>query len=104
MAQCVNLREVIVQPVAAPEEARFQALMGTHHYLGALPKIGHTLWYVATWQSQWLALLSFSAAAWKCAAESTGPGSNTSEKQQTRPGSSTLRSRCQRRFVRPRQR
>jgi hypothetical protein len=64
----VNLREVVLQPVAAAEEARFQSLMDAHHYLGALPKIGHTLWYVATWQDQWLALLSFSAAAWKCAA------------------------------------
>lgn len=64
----MNLREVVLQPVAAAEEARFQRLMQAHHYLGALPKIGHTLWYVATWQAQWLALLSFSAAAWKCAA------------------------------------
>lgn len=64
----MNLREVVLQPVAAAEEARFQSLMDAHHYLGALPKIGHTLWYVATWQDQWLALLSFSAAAWKCAA------------------------------------
>jgi hypothetical protein len=64
-APCVNLREVILQPVITSEEARFQALMDAHHYLGALPKIGHTLWYVATWQGQWLALLSFSAAAWR---------------------------------------
>ena len=64
----MNLREILLQPVAAPEEARFQALMDAHHYLGALPKIGHTLWYVATWHGEWLALLSFSAAAWKCAA------------------------------------
>lgn len=64
----MNLREVVLQPVAAPEEARFQTLMDAHHYLGALPKIGHTLWYVATWHDQWLALLSFSAAAWKCTA------------------------------------
>lgn len=42
--------------------------MDGHHYLGALPKIGHTLWYVARFQNEWLALLSFSAAAWKCAA------------------------------------
>ena len=42
--------------------------MAAHHYLGALPKIGHTLWYVATWNGEWLALMSFSAAAWKCAA------------------------------------
>ncbi len=64
----MNLREVILQSVATDEEAQFQALMAAHHYLGALPKIGHTLWYVATWAGQWLALLSFSAAAWKCAA------------------------------------
>jgi hypothetical protein len=64
----LNLREIVLQPVAVHEEARFQALMAAHHYLGALPKIGHTLWYVATWNGQWLALLSFSAAAWKCAA------------------------------------
>ncbi|MEY2875601.1 MAG: hypothetical protein RLZZ373_2972, partial [Pseudomonadota bacterium] len=45
----MNLREVILHPVAVSEEARFQALMDAHHYLGALPKIGHTLWYVASW-------------------------------------------------------
>lgn len=39
-APCMNPREVILQPVAASEEARFQALMEAHHYLGALPKIG----------------------------------------------------------------
>lgn len=42
--------------------------MDAHHYLGALPKIGHTQWYVASFHGEWLALLSFSAAAWKCAA------------------------------------
>jgi hypothetical protein len=50
------------------EEARFQSLLQAHHYLGSLPKIGQTLWYVATWGSRWLAVLSFSAPAWKCAA------------------------------------
>src|SRR5256884_5160490 len=38
------------------------------HYLGHLPKIGETLWYVASWREQWVALLSFSASALKCAA------------------------------------
>jgi len=42
--------------------------MQAHHYLGALPKIGNTLWYVATWEDEWLALVSFSAAALKCRA------------------------------------
>ena len=42
--------------------------MQEHHYLGALPKIGESLWYVASWCDQWVALLSFSAAALKCTA------------------------------------
>jgi hypothetical protein len=41
-------------------------MMQRHHYLGDLAKIGHTLWYVAMCGEQWAALLSFSAAAWKC--------------------------------------
>jgi len=57
-----------VSPVIRAEEQRFQLLMQSHHYLGALPKIGNTIWYVATAQDQWLALLSFSAAALRCAA------------------------------------
>ena len=46
------LSDLIVRPVTAAEEDRFQALMQAHHYLGALPKIGHTLWYVATYEAQ----------------------------------------------------
>jgi len=48
-----------VSPITPAEEQRFQALMQSHHYLGALPKIGNTIWYVATAHEQWLALLSF---------------------------------------------
>lgn len=64
----MDLHQVIVQPVHTSEEPRFQQLMQSHHYLGALPKIGNTVWYVATWEDEWLALLSFSAAALKCGA------------------------------------
>lgn len=64
----MKLQEIILQPVQQNEQKRFQFLMAAHHYLGALPKIGHTLWYVASFQGQWLALICFSAAAWKCAA------------------------------------
>lgn len=64
----MNLRQITLRAVAGAEEARFQAALEAHHYLGAAPKIGHTLWYVATWCGQWVALLSFSAPAWKCAA------------------------------------
>jgi len=50
--------------------------MRLHHYLGALPKISETLWYVATWRAEWVALLSFSASALKCAARDRWIGWN----------------------------
>ena len=64
----LNLLKVLVRPVRALEQQRFKKLMQKHHYLGALPKISETLWYVATFGDQWVALLSFSAAALKCSA------------------------------------
>lgn len=63
----MNLDVVQVRPVARSEEPAYRQLMAQYHYLSDLPKIGHTLWYVATYDEQWVALLSFSAAAWKCA-------------------------------------
>jgi hypothetical protein len=50
--------------------------MGKHHYLGSLPKIGETVSYVAPWDDERAALLSFSAAAWKCAARDRWIGWN----------------------------
>ncbi len=64
----LDLREIMVRPVHSFEEQRYQKLMQEHHYLGSLPKISETLWYVATWRDEWVALLSFSASALKCAA------------------------------------
>lgn len=61
-----SLAELRVRPVERGEEGRYQAQMARYHYLGALRKIGETLWYVATWREQWVAQLSFSAAALKC--------------------------------------
>jgi hypothetical protein len=62
-----TLSELQVRPVERSEERRYQEQMARHHYLGALAKIGETLWYVATWREQWVAQLSLSAAALKCA-------------------------------------
>jgi hypothetical protein len=56
----LNISQVAVRPVEPQEESTFQELMEQHHYLGALPKIGNTIWYVATSNGEWLALLSFS--------------------------------------------
>ncbi len=50
--------------------------MQEYHYLGSLAKISETLWYVATWSNQWVALVSFSASALKCAARDRWIGWN----------------------------
>ena len=63
-----NLSKVFVRLVLPHEERRFAQLMQEHHYLGALSKISETLWYVAVFGEEWVALLSFSAAALKCSA------------------------------------
>ena len=60
------LSELEVRPVERSEEGRYQEQMARHHYLGELPKISETVWYVATWREQWVAQLSLSAAALKC--------------------------------------
>ena len=60
------LAEIQVRPVERVEEVRYQKQMACHHYLGELPKIGETLWYLATWREQWVAQLNISAAALKC--------------------------------------
>jgi hypothetical protein len=59
-------QNIIVRPVLPFEEKRFQRLMREHHYLGTPPKISECLWYIAAFHDQWIALLSFSAAALKC--------------------------------------
>jgi hypothetical protein len=60
------LGEIQVRAVERSEERKYQQQMAGHHYLGALGKIGETLWYVATWREQWVAQVSLSASALKC--------------------------------------
>jgi hypothetical protein len=60
------LSQLQLRAVERSEESRYQEQMARHHYLGALPKIGETIWYVATWREHWVAQLSISAAALKC--------------------------------------
>ena len=68
------LSEVVVEIVRPEEEGRFRELMQSHHYLGAMPKIGETLWYVAHVDGTWLALAVFSAPALKCRARDSWVG------------------------------
>ena len=48
----MELSQVTLGAVLPEEEARFRAVMGTHHYLGAAPKVGETLWYGALWRGE----------------------------------------------------
>jgi hypothetical protein len=73
----LELTEIVVRPVERSEEGRYQGLVDEHHYLGRLPKISETLWYIALWRDRWVALLSFSAAAWKCSARDRWIGWNS---------------------------
>jgi len=62
----LELSQIELRPVFITEETLFQQVMRAHHYLGCLPKIGNTIWYIATCSNEWIAILSFSAAALKC--------------------------------------
>ncbi|MCP3999460.1 MAG: DUF4338 domain-containing protein [Gammaproteobacteria bacterium] len=62
----VQLKQIHVRPIVKSEIRRYNDLMQAHHYLGALNPIGETLRYIALWQNQWLALITFSSAALKC--------------------------------------
>jgi hypothetical protein len=59
------LSKLQVRPAQRHEEPRYKEQMALHHYLGDPAEMGETIWYVATWREQWVALLSISAAALK---------------------------------------
>ncbi|MDE2724208.1 MAG: DUF4338 domain-containing protein [Gemmatimonadota bacterium] len=61
-------RQLDLRLIKRGEQAQFDDLMAKHHPCGALRRIGHELHYVVTHESGWIALISFSPAALKCAA------------------------------------
>jgi GNAT superfamily N-acetyltransferase len=73
-AEAVPLDGIIVRPVRHEERGRWRQLMQTHHYLGLRSIVGQSLWYVALFQEQWVALLGWGAAALKCAPRDTWIG------------------------------
>ena len=58
------LEHLTVRPIRAAERKRYDELMKEHHYLHTHQLVGEQLCYVATFRGQWLALSSWSAAAW----------------------------------------
>jgi len=63
-----ELRTLIVRPIRAEEEPQWNQLMAAHHYLGFRQLVGKSMKYVAELGSQWVALLGWGAAAFKCGA------------------------------------
>lgn len=56
---------VTVRMIESREQERFNRLLIEQHYLHNAELVGERLCYVAEWQGQWLALLSWSAPAYR---------------------------------------
>lgn len=62
----VDLGAVEVRLIRPGEAARWDALVRDRHYLGLGQLVGESLKYVAVVDGQWLALLGWASAAYKC--------------------------------------
>lgn len=58
-----RLRDVVVRPVEQHDVPRWLELMRSHHYLGFGKSAGKRILYAATLDGEWVALLSWAAAA-----------------------------------------
>ena len=76
------MREVEVRVVRREEEARWNALLRTHHYLGFRNFCGRRLRHVAVQGDRWLALLGWHAAALHCAARDRWIGWTSLQRRQ----------------------
>lgn len=74
VVRAIDLRRVVVRPIRADERATFDRLLIEQHYLGSSVLVGEALRYVATDGERWLALLGWSAAAFKCQPRDTWIG------------------------------
>jgi hypothetical protein len=67
------------------ERARFDRLIVEEHYLGNAQLVGEQLRYVAEYQGQWVALMSWSAAAYKLKLREEWIGWSDQQKQRRLP-------------------
>jgi hypothetical protein len=58
--------QLVVRPINRHERLQWDRLMTEHHYLGFKTLVGESLRYVAELNQEWVALLGWSAAAFKC--------------------------------------
>ena len=57
-----------VRPIGTEEDQRWNQLMKEHHYLGFRQLVGESIKYVAELNGEWVALLGWGTAAFKCGA------------------------------------
>jgi len=62
----IELQPLIVRPIQPAEGHRWNQLMNEHHYLGFRQLVGESIKYVAELNGQWVALLGWGTAAFKC--------------------------------------
>lgn len=63
-AEAEVLEQITVRVILPQEQARWDELVTTHHYLKNANLVGERLCYVAEHKGQWMALLGWSAAAY----------------------------------------
>ncbi|MBS4007852.1 MAG: ISAs1 family transposase [Clostridium sp.] len=61
-----ELQSLVVRPIKPEEEPQWNRLMDEHHYLGFRQLVGESMKYVAELNGQWVALLGWGTAAFKC--------------------------------------
>ncbi len=57
---------LVVRLVRREERSHWRTLMRQHHYLGFEHIVGESLWYIASVEEEWAALLGWGSAALKC--------------------------------------
>jgi len=72
---------VRVRRITRDEVARWQALVATYHYLGFPGFVGERVYQVAEWQARWLALIGWTAAAYRCRARDRWIGWSDAQRQ-----------------------
>ena len=81
-AEAAVLDQIIVRLVLPHEQARWNQLVGEHHYLENANLVGERLCYVVEYQGQWLALIGWAAAAYHLAARDAWIGWDVNQRRQ----------------------
>ncbi len=78
----VNMKSITVRPIETNEREEWDRLMATHHYLGFRHLVGESIRYLAILDGQWVALLAWCSAAYKCGSRDAWIGWNEQQRHQ----------------------